>query len=147
MSRIATKPSAARTWSPSRTSRQKRQSSGSADPLLGHGRAADADELADRGVHEPGRVVVAVTAARTVDEHDVLAAELLAPAPEAGGTRRVAQARSALALDLARHRVGGGRRRSRPWRVGEDVHARDARRLGHRERPAKGGLVLGGEAD
>ena len=60
----ATKPSAARTWSPSRTSVQKRQSSGSADPLLGDRRAADAHELADRRVDEPRRVVVAVAAAR-----------------------------------------------------------------------------------
>ena len=38
MSWIATNPSPRATWSPSCASRQKRQSSGSADPLLGHRR-------------------------------------------------------------------------------------------------------------
>ena len=38
---------ASRRGRPRGTSRQKRQSSGSEDPLLGDGRAADADELAD----------------------------------------------------------------------------------------------------
>src|SRR4051795_10173932 len=91
MSRMATKPSAARTWSPSRTSVQKRQSSGSADPLLGDRLAADAHQLADRGIDEPRRVIVAVTPARPVDEHEVLTAELLAPAGEARGARGLSQ--------------------------------------------------------
>src|SRR6266545_2488203 len=62
MSRMATKPSVALTWSPSRKSLQKRQSSasGSEDPLLDDGARADANEVADRRVHEPGRVVGAV---------------------------------------------------------------------------------------
>src|SRR4051812_12700746 len=83
MSRIATKPSAACTWSPSRTRLQKRQSScGSGkDPLLRHGVGAHRDELADGSIDEPRRVVVAVAAAGPVDEHDVLV--LRAPAPEA----------------------------------------------------------------
>src|SRR5687768_5373670 len=74
MSRIATNPSPLLTWSPSRASRQKRQSSlGSEDPLLRDGLGADPNELSDRCLraHEPRRVVVAVAAARTVDEHDV----------------------------------------------------------------------------
>ena len=51
MSRIATKPSAARTWSPSRTSLQKRQSSGTAsDPLLG-----DAPRRARARARRPAR--------------------------------------------------------------------------------------------
>src|SRR4029079_14746257 len=83
MSRIATKPSTACTWSPSRTSVQKRQSSGSANPLLRDLGAANAHELAHRRVDEPRRVVVAVAAAGPVDEHDVLAPALLAPAVEA----------------------------------------------------------------
>src|SRR3954471_15978336 len=83
MSLIATKPSAASTWSPSRKSRQNRQSSrgGGKDPFLGHAGRADPDELSDRRVDEPGRVVVAVAATWAVDEHDVLF--LPAPAPQA----------------------------------------------------------------
>src|ERR1017187_7563408 len=72
MSLIATKPSARWTWSPSRTSMQNRQSSGCGgkDPLLGDTGRAHADELSDRRVDEPRRVVVAVAAAWAVDEHD-----------------------------------------------------------------------------
>src|SRR5512133_1968993 len=80
MSFTATKPSPLRTWSPSRTSLQKRQSSGSEDPLLRHGSAAHAHELADRCVHEPRRVVVAVPAPGAVDEDDVFGADLRLPA-------------------------------------------------------------------
>src|SRR5205807_9261593 len=80
ISRIATKPSAAWTCSPSRASSQKRQSSGSENPLLRDGLAANGHELADGSAHEPRRVVVAVPAAGAVDEHDVLAAELRPPA-------------------------------------------------------------------
>src|SRR5436305_14505437 len=76
MSCSAAKPSALATWSPSRASRQKRQSSGSEYPLLRDGRAADADELADRRVDEPRRIVVAVAAAGAVDQDDVLPADL-----------------------------------------------------------------------
>ena len=81
MSRIATKPSVFATWSPSRTSLQKRQSSGDIgeDPLLRDRAPADGDELAERTVDEPGRVVGAVAAAGPVDEHDVAAADLRAP--------------------------------------------------------------------
>src|SRR4051794_2033364 len=122
MSRIATNPSPALTWSPSRTSRQKRQSSRSEHALLGDGRAADADELADRGVHEPRRVVVAVAAAGAVDEHAVLGTDLLAPACEARLAGRRSQARAALALHARRDGVTRGRLGARPRRVGEDVH-------------------------
>src|SRR5579864_9048468 len=83
MSRMATKPSMAATCSPSRKSLQKRQSSGSEDPLLRDPRAADADQLADRCVDEPGRVVVAEAAAGAVDENDVVAADLRRPPPTA----------------------------------------------------------------
>src|SRR5207248_7925097 len=100
-------PSALRTWSPSRTRSQKRQSSGSADPLLRYRRAAHAHELADRRVDEPGRVVVTVAAAGTVDQHDVLGAELAAPACEARRVRRGAQPRAALLLHGRRHGVAG----------------------------------------
>ena len=66
MSRIATNPSAACTWSPSATSRQNRQFSGGdgKDALLGDSDGARVQELADLAVDEPRRVVVAVAAAR-----------------------------------------------------------------------------------
>src|SRR5512140_635373 len=90
MSAIATKPSAACTWSPSRTSMQKRQPSrGGKDALLGDARGADADELADRRLDEPRRVVVAVPTAGAVDEDDVL--RLAHPPPDAQLVREGAQ--------------------------------------------------------
>src|SRR3954469_23623418 len=101
MSRIATKPSVAATWSPSRTSLQKRQSgSGGTDPFLQHGCGTDADECADRQLvgHEPRRVVVAVPAPRPVDEHVVLRIELRAPARETRGVRGRAKSCAALLL-------------------------------------------------
>src|SRR6476659_2275735 len=101
MSRIATKPSAARTWSPSRATVQKRQSSGSEDPLLRGAACPDAHQLADLPAHEPGRVV-AVAAAGPVEEHDVLASDLRAPASEARRAGVLAQALAALSLDLGR---------------------------------------------
>ena len=71
-------------------------------------RAAHADELADRRVDEPRRVVVAVAPAGPVDEHDVLGADLLAPAAQARVVRERAQPGAALLL----HRASGpGRRR------------------------------------
>src|SRR5581483_3574830 len=98
MSRMATKPSVAATWSPCRYSVQKRQSSGTANPILGHVDAADGDELAHRSVDEPRRVVVAVAAAGTVDEHDVVAAHLGVP-PRAGClVGQLAQARASFSL-------------------------------------------------
>src|SRR5205814_2502501 len=120
MSRIATRPSVAATWSPSRTSLQKRQSgSGSMDPLLRHGRGAHADERANRQivVDEPGRVIVAVAAADTVDEHVVLALELRAPVREARGVRRRTHAGAALLLLRVRHGIGLRRDGARPRRV------------------------------
>src|SRR3954465_6711861 len=146
MSRIATNPSPALTWSPSRTSRQKRQSSRSEHALLGDRRAADADELAHRRVHEPRRVVVAVAAAGTVDEHAVIGTDLLTPAREAGLVGHRPQARAALALHgrrdgVTRRRLGAG-----PRRVREDVHFGDPRVAHHVERSPEGGVVLGGEA-
>src|SRR4029079_12333974 len=146
MSRTATKPSAARTWSPSRTSWQKRQSSGSEDPLLGHAARPHADELAELASHQPGRVVVAVDAARAVDEYDVLASHLRAPALEARHPRVLTQARAALALDVRRDGVGGRRRRPRPRRIGKDVDARDPCARDDPEGPAKGALGLAPEA-
>src|SRR6185436_20171953 len=76
MSRIATKPSVFATWSPSRASEQKRQSSGSEDPLLHDRRSANRDELADGRVDEPGHVVGTVAPTRAVDENDVLTSDL-----------------------------------------------------------------------
>src|SRR4029079_6953123 len=112
MSRTATKPSAARTWSPSRTSWQKRQSSGSEDPLLGHAARPPADELAALASHQPGRVVVAVAAARAVDEYDVLAPHLRAPALEARHPRVATPGRRARAVHGLR-----GRGRVPRWRL------------------------------
>src|SRR5262249_3626791 len=82
MSLIATNPCVALTWSPSRTSLQKRQSSCGVgkDPLLADRASAHANEVADRRVDEEGRVVVAVATPGPVDEHDVLRAELRVPA-------------------------------------------------------------------
>src|SRR5919204_4494379 len=93
MSCTATKPSARATWSPSLTSRQNRQSSGSEDPLLRHGRRAGAHEAPDRSLEEPRRVVIAVAAAGPVDEDNVLGANLLPPVGHAGGVRRPAEPR------------------------------------------------------
>src|SRR5436309_15765278 len=123
MSRTATKPSVAATWSPSRKRLQKRQSgSGGTDPFLHDGGGAHADERADRQLvgHEPGRVVVAVPAARPVDEHVVVAAELRVPAREACSVRGRAKSCAALLLLRMRDRVvvrGDG---SGPRRVRED---------------------------
>src|SRR5580765_5553895 len=83
MSLIATNPRVFATYVPSRTMSQNRQSSGGdgKDSLLRDGFGADADELSDGRLDEKRRVVVAVAAARTVDENDVGAAELRVPAP------------------------------------------------------------------
>src|SRR6478752_5587501 len=90
ISRSATNPSVLWTCSPSRKSLQKRQSSGSDDPLLGDRRSAHPDQLADVAADEPRRVVVAVAAARAVDEHDVAAPDLGAPVLQAGDARLLA---------------------------------------------------------
>src|SRR2546429_9607220 len=102
---IATNQSALRTGAPTLTSRQKSQSSGSEDPLLRDPCRTDADELADRSVDQPRRVVVSVAAPWAIDEHEVLAAELRAPASEARPVRKGPQTRAALFLD--RRRDGG----------------------------------------
>src|SRR5579862_1009866 len=83
MSLIATKPFVFATYVPSWTMSQKRQSSrcDGNDSLLGDRLGTDADERPDRRIDEERRVVVAVAAARPVDEYDVVAAELRAPAP------------------------------------------------------------------
>src|SRR3954471_1506239 len=121
MSAIATNPSAACTWPPSRTSMQKRQSSrGPAkDPLLGEALGAHPDELADRCLDEPRRVVVAVPAPGPVDEHHVVG--LLAPPREAQVVREPAQTRAALLLLLRGHGVVGACGGAGPRRVREHV--------------------------
>src|SRR5438309_11437479 len=68
MSRTATKPGAVCTCSPSRTSSQNKQSSGSEDPVLGHGSRAHGYELSHLGPHDPGRIVVALAPARPVHQ-------------------------------------------------------------------------------
>src|SRR5262245_17673620 len=131
MSSIATKPSARLTTvagaSPATILQKMQSASGSDDPFLRDGRSADSDEGADRRVDEPGRVIVAVAATRTIDQYEVLAPDLLAPAPSACRIGLRPQPRSSLALDRLRHRVGPGGPRPRPRRVREDVHLRQAR--------------------
>ena len=97
--------------------------------------------------HEPGRVVVAVAAPGPVDQDDVVGADLLAPATEAGLAREPPQPRAPLLLLLRRDGVGGGGRRPGPRRVGEDVHPRRARLLDHPQRALERARVLGREAD
>src|SRR4029077_6726404 len=93
---------------------QKMQSgSRSKDPLLRHRRTADSDEFPNRRVDEPRRVVVAVAAARAVDEDDVLGTDLLAPAAHARVVRERAQPGAPLLLHPLRHRVRRSGRRSR----------------------------------
>src|SRR5205085_11070952 len=147
MSRIATKPSVFATWSPSRTSRQKRQSSGSDDPLLGDVRATHPDEGADRSADAPRAVVVAVAAAGPVDEDGVLAADLRPPPREARGVGIRAQARAPLLLHRRGNGVGRRGRGARAGRVREDVHLGDPSGAHRRERTPEGALVLGREAD
>src|SRR5438874_639181 len=81
MSSIATKPPALRTWSPSRKSRQKRQSDDTDDPLLTNGGRSRTHELTNGCIagQEPGGVVVPVAATRAVDQDVVLRSELRAP--------------------------------------------------------------------
>src|SRR6476619_1717305 len=133
MSSIARSPSPRFTTvagsSPASILQTMQSGSRSEDPLLRHRRTADSDELANRSVDEPRRVVVAVAAARAVDEDDVLGTDLLAPAPHARVVRERAQPRAPLLLHLLRHRVRRGGRRPRPRRVREDVHLGRARLL------------------
>ena len=68
--------------------------------------AADAHEVADLAAHEPGRVVVAVAAARPVDEDDVGLPELRAPVLDTRGPGLLAQARAPLLLHGCGHGVG-----------------------------------------
>src|SRR6266487_6542526 len=119
MSRIATNPSVFATWSASRTSLQKRQSSGSENSLLGDARSADADELADGCSDEPRRVVVPVAAAGAIDEDDVICADLLMPACETRCFRRCAQPGAPIPFDVWRDRVVSRGDRSGSRRVRE----------------------------
>src|SRR5215213_883060 len=140
MSRIATKPSAARTWSPSATRPQNRQSDDTDDPFVGHVARPNTDEGADRRLRrdQPGRVVVAVPTARPIDEDGVEGPKLLPPAAPARLVRRGAQPGAALLLDGAPNRVVLRGLRSRPRRVREDMHLGDAGRLDELERPQIG---------
>src|SRR4051812_20625864 len=146
-SAIATNPSAARTWSPSRTSLQNRQSSRGPgkDPLLGDALCPHPDELTDRSIDEPRRVIVAVPSTEPVDEHYVL--RLLAPPREAQLVRERAQPCAARLLLPRRDAVVVGGDGARPRRVREDVHLRDPGTLDGLEGRRKRGLVLGREAD
>src|SRR5687767_12702173 len=92
MSRTATKPSPLRTWSPSRTSPQKRQSGcDTDDSLSGHRATARSNERTDRRVEEPWRVVVPVAAAGSIDEHEIRPTDLRAPVTPTGCCGRASQ--------------------------------------------------------
>ena len=96
---------------------------------------------------EERRVVVAVSTARAVDEHDVVRTELGLPAAVLELARERSQPRAALLLLLRRDRIVGSGLRARARRVREDVDPRQPGRLDRLERPAEGSLVLGREAD
>src|SRR5690349_19053697 len=98
MSLIATKPFAWCTYAPWRAMSQKRQPSRRCgkDTLLRHARAAHRNQLADRRVDEPRRVVVAVAPAGPVDQHRVGRAELGLPAAQAQLVRQRTQPGAAL---------------------------------------------------
>src|SRR5436190_8953936 len=147
MSRIATKPGAVATWSPSLYKRQNRQSSGSEDPLLRDCCAADTKELPDRPVDEPRRIVVAVAAAGAIDEDRVLSADLRPPALHRRRTRGRTEPCAALLLHLRRYRIAFSGHGSRPRRVRKDVHLRDPCLRNDGERVSERPLVFGREAD
>src|SRR6187200_435921 len=148
MSSMATKPSAALTCSPSRTSLQKRQSGCEAnDSLLGDVVRPNLHKLALRALDEPRRVVVAVPSPGPVDQHSLLAPELSGPPSAAGLGGERAEPSAALLLHGGRHAVVVSGTRSRPRRVRKDVHLRDAGLLHRVERPFEGGIVLAREAD
>src|SRR5690242_3315913 len=83
MSSIASRPSARLTTvdgtSPAWILQKMQSGSRSEYPLLRDRAAADPHELADGGVHQPRRVVVAVAAAGPIDEHDVFLPHLVPP--------------------------------------------------------------------
>src|SRR6266576_1117816 len=147
MSRIATNPSVFATWSPSRTSSQKRQSSGSENSLLGDARSADTDELADGCSDEPRRVVVSVAAAGAIDEDDVICADLLTPARETRRFRGCAQPGAPILLHVGRDGVVSRGDGSGPRRVRKDMDFCDAGRLDDRERVLKRALGLRRKTD
>src|SRR5262249_49698709 len=149
MSWIATKPFVLCTYAPSRAMLQNRQSSrcDAKDPLLRHVVRAHAHELADRRLDEEWRVVVAVPAARAIDEDDVRAADLPAPAALLELARQRTQPRAPLLLRLRRDGVVGGGDGARPRRVGEDVHLGDPDLLDEAQRALERRVVLGREAD
>ena len=126
-----------------RGSRQAARTPSSVD-----GGAAHADELADRRVDEPRRVVVAVAAARAVDEHDVLARR-----PSRASGARHALVREARSRALrSRFTAGGTVSRAAVAVPGRGEYGKTctfvipASRT-DRERSPERGLVLGGEAD
>ena len=131
MSRMATKPSAACTWSPSATSRQKRQSGSGGngeDSLVAHADRPCPHHLADGAVDEPGRVVVRVATARLVEEDDVPRCRRGAAAAPARQSPASASVRSLRSFFTGRRdRIVGGGARAGTRRIGEDVHLRHAR--------------------
>ena len=149
MSLIATNPSALRTWSPSATSWQNRQSDDTDDALLRDLRRSSPDELPDRrrALDEPRRVVVAVAPARAIDEHRILRPELRPPTALARSLRCRAEPGAAVLLDRRRNRIVGRGLRPGPRRVREDVHLGDTGGLDEPKRVRERRLVLGREPD
>ena len=150
MSRIATKPSALRTWSPSRYSRQKRQSSGSEDPLLRRGSArgrARARRRARRRATASSRRRSRGRAGRRgrCRPRRASRASARGTRPARGSRRRAL----ALLLHLRRDRTSSAAVAvPGPRRVREDVHLRDAAPRGRRAGCSENAsLVLAGEAD
>src|SRR2546421_10243923 len=147
MSRTATNPSVSATWSPSRYSLQKRQSSGSEYSLLRDRLRAHAHQLADGSVHEPRRIVVAVAAAGSIDEDDVLGPELAAPAFERRRLGGRTKPSTAFLLHGRGNGIVGFGLGTRARRVRKDVHLGDAGLGDDGQRLVKRDLRLGREAD
>src|SRR6187455_3151807 len=149
MSRIATNPSAACTWSPSATSRQNRQFSGcdGKDPLLGDSDCAGFQKLSDVAVDEPRRVVVAVPTTGPIDEHAIGRPDPRLPVTEREIVRERAEPRTALLLHVRRNVVLARRDRPGARRVREDVDAAEPGAFDDVEGSLERRIALAGEAD
>src|SRR5215217_1495229 len=144
MSSTATKPSPALTWSPSATSLQKRQSGRDAmDAFRRDARGTRNNDRSHWCVDEPGRIVVAVSAAGPVDEHDVIGPNLGQPTFAALPFRERAQAGTALPLDRRWNRVFRRGDGAGAGRVGKDVDFRDPSGLDRSHCGCERRVVLG----
>src|SRR6476646_3501397 len=123
MSLIATNPLARWTYDPWRAMLQKRHPSRcfGTNPLLSHAQASNCDQLTDRRVDEPRRVVVAVPPAGSVDQNPIDRPDLAGPARDAQVVRERPEARTARFLDRRRDPVVGCRGSSGSPRIRADV--------------------------